>query len=234
MKIKPFNLKSDERMKKINGKIPQPIPKLNQHMLLVAPTNSGKSTIVANLLLGPLKMIYDKIIFFSPTYHLDIYPKLFQMDESNIHTQYSDNILDDIMKEKANLEEELEKKLYYLIIFDDMQEQFYRGGYLENFLCKCRHWGITIWVCAQYAYAISKKSRQQFSCFIMFPMLSNEEDREIIGETAPGSKKQYKLASDIVMKISKEQNNVRNFLFINKSLADKYWFNFENPIEISN
>jgi len=63
-------------------------------------------------------------------------------------------------------------------------------------------------------------------------MLSNEEDRDIIGETAPGLKKQYKIASEFVIKKSKEESNVKNFLFINKTLSDKYWFNFEYPIDI--
>jgi len=99
-------------MEKINKTIEEPFPKLNQHMLMVAPTNSGKSTIVANLLLGPIKFKYDKVIFFSSTWDYDIYRKVFQIDKENIHTVYSDDKLMEIMEEKQKLEEELDKNYF--------------------------------------------------------------------------------------------------------------------------
>jgi hypothetical protein len=228
MKIKPFHLDENKRLNKINNTIKEPFPKLNQHLLMCAPTNSGKSTIMGNLLLGPLKFKFDKVIFFSSTWDYDLYKKIIQIDKENIHQEYTDYKLQEILDEKKSLEEELNKPLFYLIIFDDMQEQFYKGSFLENFLCKCRHYGITLYVLAQYAYAISKKSRQQFSAFICFPMLSNEEDIDIISETAPGGKRDFKQAINY---IKSNSENVRDFLFINKNLKNKYWFNFEYPIE---
>jgi len=131
MKVIPFKLDENKRLEKINKTIPIPFPKLNQHMLMVAPTNSGKSTIVGNLLLGPLQMKFDKVIFFSSTWEYDIYNKIFQIDDENIYTEYSDEALHNIMNEKERLEEEKEKKLFYLIIFDDMQEQFFKGSYFD-------------------------------------------------------------------------------------------------------
>jgi hypothetical protein len=230
MKIKPFNLEENKRLIKINKTIPEPLMKLNDHCLFVAPTNSGKSTIVSNLLLGPLKNKFDSIHIFSPTYNYDIYPKLMKIDDENIHETYEDKIIDDIMEQHKKIEEDKGKPIFTLLIFDDFQELFSKGSYLENFICRCRHYGITIWILAQYIKAISRKTRQQFTGLLCFPALSNEEDLNLISETAPGSKKMFFTATNAVNELIKKTNNVHNFLWINKKLTNKYWFNFEQPI----
>lgn len=226
--ITVYNVNADNRMKKINSTIPEPLCHLNQHVLFCAPTNSGKSTIVLNLLKDHLKYKWDRVIFFSSTWQYDIYKHFIFIDKENIYETYSDEALNKIVEEQKKAMET--KPLYTLLIFDDMQEEFYRGSYLENFLCKCRHWNISVWVLAQYVYAISKRSRQQFTCFLTFPALINSEDEDVLAETAPIGKKKFKEACDIVNGYIYETRNKHNFLWVNKSLVQKYWLNFTSPI----
>jgi hypothetical protein len=231
-KIKVFNVDSNKRLDKINKSIePKFLPKLNQHMMICAPTNSGKSTIVANLLLGPLKFKWDRVIFFSGTWDYDLYKKVIQIDDEHVHTEYTDEKLMEIVEENKRLEEEKEKPIFTLLIFDDLQHEFSRGSYLEKFLTMCRHWNITCWVMAQYIHGISKQARQQFSSIICFPSLSNEEDLDLISEVSPISKKKFKEACKIINdKIKNDKLNIRTFLFINKNSPDKFYLNFEEPI----
>lgn len=230
IQIKPFNIKSDKRLQEINSTIKEPLPHLNQHMLICAPTNSGKSTITARLLLDHLRFKFDRVIFFSKTWDYDIYKKVFHVDKQNIHTTYSDADLMKIVDEQKSLEQDMGRPIYTLLVFDDFQDLFKRDTYLENFLCLCRHYNITVWVLAQYVKAISKKARQQFTCFICFPALSNEEDLDVISETAPIGKKRFKEACKIVDAIIKKDHDKHHFLFINKSLEDKYYLDFQHAI----
>lgn len=228
--VKPFNIKSDERLNKINKTIKEPLPHLNQHMMICAPTNSGKSTIVGNLLLYHLRFKWDRVIFFSKTWDYDIYKKIFYVDKPNIYREFSDAAVEKIVQEQKVLEEEKGHPIYTLLVFDDMQEHFKMNSYMENFLCMCRHWNITVWVIAQYIKALSKKARQQFVLTIAFPALSNEEDLDVISETAPIGKKKFKEACQVVDEIIKQDHNKHHFLFINKSLENKYWLDFSYPI----
>lgn len=227
--IEPFKEKGNERLDKINNTIKEPLPKLNQHLLISAPTGSGKSTIILNLLLKYLKFKWDRVIFFSETWDDDIYKDHIWIDEENIHTEYTDEKLKKIVEEQQNARKN-GKPIYTLIIFDDFQELFYKGSYLENFLCKCRHYGITVWCCAQYIYAISKKSRQQFTAVICFPQLSKEEDLDVIAEIAPMGKKKYREALQYVNNYINETKKIHTFLFINFKLPQKYWLDFSKPI----
>lgn len=227
--IKPFPEKGNERLDKINSTIPEPLPRLNQHLLISAPTGSGKSTIILNLLLKYLRFKWDRVIFFSETWDDDLYKEHIYIDPENVHTQYTDAKLQEIVEEQKKMKEE-GKPRYTLIIFDDMQEHFSKGSYLENFLCKCRHWGITVWCCAQYIYAISKKSRQQFTAIICFPALSKEEDLEVLSEIAPLGKKKFKEAVSLVDKYIKETGKIHTFLFINFKLPNKYYLDFTTKL----
>ena len=84
LKITPFDIANDKRLQKINATIPEPLPKLNQHVLFCAPTNSGKSTIIANLLLKPLKFKFDKVVFFSGAWDYDLYKDVMYIDPENV------------------------------------------------------------------------------------------------------------------------------------------------------
>ncbi|MBK9285065.1 MAG: hypothetical protein IPM51_12230 [Sphingobacteriaceae bacterium] len=229
--IKVYDVDKDKRMKKINSTIREPLPKLCQHVLFCSPTNSGKSTIILNLLKDHLAFKWDRIIFFSSTWDFDIYKEFIYIDKENIHRKFDyKDLMKIVQEQETSIEENPRKPLNTLIIFDDMQEYFRTGSILEDFLCKCRHYYITCWVVAQYVHAISKKARQQFTCFLVFPDKINEEDKDVIGETAPIGKKKFLKACDYVTDVIDRTGNKHNFLWINKSLVNKYWLNFKELI----
>lgn len=230
--IKPFQQKGQERETKINDTIKNPLPKLNQHVLIASPTGAGKSTIVLNLLMNHLKFKWDRVIFFSKTWDYDIYNDFIHVDEEYIHKDYDDHKLMKIVDQQIAIQKEKNKPIFTLIVFDDFQDLFNKGSILENFLCHCRHWNITCWVLAQYVKAISKLSRQQFTCTLCFPSIANEEDLEVISETAPVGKKAFKKACNEVLSIIKQDHNVHHFLWINKKLEDKYYCDFNIKLDV--
>lgn len=230
--IQPFKEKGHEREDKINKTIKEPLTKLNQHVLVASPTGAGKTTICLNLLMKYYKYKFDRIIFFSKTWDYDLYKDYIQVDDDNVYRDFSYQALNQIIDEQKAIQTEKKKKIFTLIVFDDFQDLFSRGSILEQFLCHCRHWNITCWVLAQYVKAISKLARQQFTGFLCFPNLANQEDLDIIAETAPLGKQVFKKACQLVNEKIGDDKNIRHFLWINKKLPQKYYLDFNHPLNV--
>ena len=125
--------------------------------LLIGPTNSGKTTLVRNIL--DIWAHKDTVLFaFVPTSDLDTgYQEIKQTlekkhVENQFYTEYDGEILEDLLeKMKAIVEEEKRKlmkegknpdqaeKLDFIILFDDVPYTTLRDKTLEFFMRKARH-----------------------------------------------------------------------------------------------
>lgn len=159
--------------------IPEPLPK--SHVLFSAPTSSGKSTLILNMILRD-KFKYNKyfkdIFYVSPTIKyddnfeiLDDYePKRGRADihlieaEENINNQLKD-LLEDIKSDD---------KKKRLIILDDCIHLLNNSKVLQQLLTSGRHNGITTWITTQSFRKINKTVRNNCLDYIIFK--STESD----------------------------------------------------------
>jgi len=176
-------------------KIPKPkdenlnLQKLNPFLmkyftntLFIAPTGVGKTNLIINLLDRPkfYKNKFDKVVLFSNTYYSDnIWKSCKSIDEENVHIDYSDDILEQIIEEQISSKDD-DEPLNTLIIFDDIIQQISKTKSLINkLIMRNRHYYLTIWITTQKYSLVSPTIRNNTSYFILFG-IKNKKEKEFI------------------------------------------------------
>jgi hypothetical protein len=185
MDIKKINKPKEENLnlKKLN-KI---LPKYFTNTLFVAPTNTGKTNLIINLLDRKefYKKAFDKVYLFSNTYNTDSIWKVCKtIDPEDTFINYSDQDLQDIVD---NQEESIKNKkpLNTLIIFDDIIQQINKNKSLINDLvARNRHYKLTIWITTQKFSKVSTIIRNNISYYILFGIKNKKEKDFIVSELA--------------------------------------------------
>jgi hypothetical protein len=153
--------------------------------LFIAPTGVGKTNLIINLLDRPrfYKNKFDKVILFSNTYHNDkIWKACKTIDEENVHIDYSDETLQEIIDEQRQSIEE-ENPINTLIIFDDIIQQINKHSSLINKLVmRNRHYYLTIWITTQKYSLVSPTIRNNTSYYVLFGIKNRKEKDFIINE----------------------------------------------------
>jgi len=183
MDIKKINKPKDENL---NLKELHPmLMKYFTNTLFIAPTGVGKTNLIINLLDRPrfYKNKFDKIILFSNTYHNDkIWKACKSIDEENVHVDYSDEKLEEIVDEQRQAIED-DEPINTLIIFDDIIQQINKHSALINKLVmRNRHYYLTIWITTQKYSLVSPTIRNNISYYILFGIKNRKEKEFIINE----------------------------------------------------
>jgi hypothetical protein len=183
MDIKKINKPKDENL---NLKELHPmLMKYFTNTLFIAPTGVGKTNLIINLLDRPrfYKNKFDKVILFSNTYHNDkIWKACKTIDEENVHIDYSDETLQEIIDEQRQSIED-ENPINTLIIFDDIIQQINKHSSLINKLVmRNRHYYLTIWITTQKYSLVSPTIRNNTSYYVLFGIKNRKEKDFIINE----------------------------------------------------
>ena len=200
-------LKVKNTNKKIDFDLPDPFPKNHFSLLLTAPTRSGKSVALMNLLYQPsinLKSHFKEIYFISPTLSLDSTLKAIVKDDDIIKIEDDEDLenLDTILKEiiKTQKEKDEDEKENVLVICDDMIDYLKKSKVLGNLFTKNRHYSISIILTAQaYRDAYSPKVRKNATCHMIFKMYNSKDIKAIDEEIFSGFEdglKHYKKATE--------------------------------------
>ena len=140
--------------------------KLPCRKLLLAQTNSGKTTLILNMCLEVYRDCFEKIVVFSSSWESDstwdplkqyFEEKEWNVDECGFST-YSDKVLSNIIEEQRAIikyqKQKGHKRLFgILVIFDDMlnTREAIRGKQIETLYTMGRHFCASVW-CSTQAY----------------------------------------------------------------------------------
>ena len=195
-----FTIHALPKSNKEVSKIPSNLPQSN--LLFVAPSNSGKTTLLVNLILKKAFgyiFHFDEIHIFSPTIFLDdswnlvqIYTETKQPKKHAkifIHDEYDKDLIEDIIVKQKETDKENRKRI--LIILDDLADQLTKGNdLLKKLFFKGRHWQITTWISSQSYKAIPRSIRINSPGFIFMNLNTNERSM-IISELSREDKKTF-------------------------------------------
>lgn len=227
LKIGKVEAPEDEDLKRRNAEIATPLPRIQQHLMIVAPTGGGKSNLVAWLLTkdGFLRGVYDRIEVFNPNHREDLLGRVAALPEDQIHDVYTDEALGAIMERQQEARAKGRPE-QCLILFDDCQDAFMTSGVLQRFASKARHYDCTMWIVCQYCCSIPPVCRNQMGAFILMGSLKNR-DLSVLEMIAPDDqlRRHYQAV--------RAQADPFAFLYITMKGegGKKYWLNFERPLD---
>ena len=184
--------------------------KMNSITAFVAPTNSGKTNLIVNLLNRRqfYRKRFDYIILISSTYHLDdMWRKAKGID--NVFESYDDEIINQIIEEqKKSLETEgREKTPNVLLILDDVIDSVPKNNSALNSLSmRLRHYKVTCWITTQKFNRLPSILRNQVQYYILFKA------------AAKNAKEQESIAAEVGSMV-----NEKTFLKLWDSVGENNW-----------
>jgi GTPase SAR1 family protein len=224
--LKILQVKKDKQMDEFKNII-SPLPKPPFSLVLIAPTKSGKSNIIVNLLKNSYfgyDDVFDEIYYISPTVGIDDTLKSINEDDNIIKIseeddlKFLDDILNDIVKnQKAKPKEERE---HVLIILDDCLDYLKKSKRLDSLPSYSRHYKISIILSTQVYNALPTKLRKNVNCFIISKIYNNKDLTNIEEELGANYK-------DFKENYNKATEKKYDFLFVDNREIE-LWHNFEN------
>ena len=222
LQILPPKKKKSKSKNGINDNLPQP-PFL---LCCVAPSQSGKSTVLLNIVLNPLFGYYDyfdTIYYFSPTVEFDKTLTGVMEEKKKIITITESDDLDNISGFVSEIIEEQKKNdENILMIFDDCVGYFSNDSYLSFLSLKYRHFRTSLIFTSQNFRSIPLKVRVNSGYFLIWKLFNHKEIDKImeeIGENFEDFKFYYEYATE----------QKYNFLYIDNN-RKRLYKNFDELI----
>lgn len=207
-------------------KIKHPLPKPPFSMALVAPTKSGKSNLIVNLLKNSYfgyDDVFKEIYYISPTVGIDETLRSINEDDDIIkiddedELKYLDDILNDIVKnQKAKDKEEREP---VLIVLDDCLDYLKKSKRLDALPSYSRHYNISIIITTQVYNALPTKLRKNVSCYLIARIYNNKDLQNIEEEIGANF-------SDFKTNYDKATKEKYSFLYVDNRNIE-LWRNFD-------
>jgi hypothetical protein len=166
--------------------IKHPLPSPPFTLALIAPTKSGKSNLIVNLLKNSYfgyDDVFKEIYYISPTVGIDETLRSINEDDDIIKIneeddlKFLDDILNDIVKtQKAKSKEDREP---VLIVLDDCLDYLKKSKRLDSLPSYSRHYNISIIITTQVYNALPTKLRKNSSGYLIARIYNNKDLQNI-------------------------------------------------------
>jgi len=161
--------------------------------LFIAPSNSGKTTLMVNLLLRRVFGVitsYETIHVISPTVFADdswemLLPdnykrfkiktrsgKLIKSADIQVHDEYNTQMIESIMNQQESVPKKKRRRI--LIILDDIADSIVQSPILDRLFFRGRHSGIWCWISSQLYKRIPRGLRVNSPYYVFFRVNTNE------------------------------------------------------------
>jgi len=232
----------------------EPFPDLPTSFVLAAPTASGKTVILLNLLLRYYKDMFARIWFFSPSIKLDpqyaplrkYLEAMSDQDKEPLMFEDLDQpVLGKLLDEQRTITEECRKRKLkapqVCVVLDDLADRGdiltkrqggNKGSWLISLATRGRHFGVTWIISSQVLNLVGTVIRKNARCMCVW-RLRNHKEVETLCEELSGI---YD-AKTIMAMYEHATAEPYSFMFVRldaKTRRDMFWLRFESrllPIE---
>ena len=225
----------------------EPFPDLPTSFLLAAPTASGKTMIILNLLLRYYKDMFARIWFFSPSIKLDpqyaplrkYLEAMSNQDKEPLMFEDLDQpVLGTLLDEQRKITEECRKRKIkppqVCVVLDDLADRGdiltkrqggNKGSWLISLATRGRHFGVTWIISSQVLNLVGTVIRKNCRCMCVW-RLRNHKEVETLCEELSGI---YD-AKTIMAMYEHATAEPYSFMFVRldaKTRRDMFWLRFE-------
>ena len=230
----------------------QPFPDLPTSFLLAAPTASGKTMIILNLLLRYYKDMFARIWFFSPSIKLDpqyaplrkyIEKMSDQTKEPLMFEDLHQDVLGKVLDEQRSITEACRKRKMkppqVCVVLDDLADRGdiltkrqggTQGSWMVSLATRGRHFGVTWIISSQVLNLVGTVIRKNCRCMCVWRLRNRREVETLCEELSGVYDKQTVM--DLYNHATAE---AFSFLFVRldaKTRRDMFWLRFESRLAI--
>ena len=163
-------------------------------IIVVAPSNSGESVLISNLISSPdlpYRRFFKKNIFiFSSTFSLNdpSFSMSDNIEKTNVYDEYNESAVMEIVNEQVGIIHKYSKKKapHLLFIFDDVVQDLpmTRQNVMNKLFFSARHYNISLILLSQQYKMVARSVRLNASDIIIFQTGNNQEVQKIAEEQA--------------------------------------------------
>jgi len=158
------------------------LPELPCIMTIVAPTKSGKTNLLTNILLRDefYKDVHDNVTIMSNTIEQDVTGR-FLKQACDCYTGYSDEVLGGIIQQQKSFDDD--DRPFIGMVFDDILGSLKRNSYLNSLVTRSRHFGIGLLAISVQSFkAVGPVIRNNTNAFICLNLQNMSELDKISSE----------------------------------------------------
>ena len=151
------------------------LPELPCIMCIVAPTKSGKTNLLTNLLLRDdfYKDVHDNVTIMSNTIDQDVTGRWLKKS-CDCYAGYSDEILGGIIQQQKSFDDD--DRPFIGMVFDDILGSLKRSSYLNSLVTRSRHFGVGLLAISVQSFkAVGPVIRNNTNAFICLNLQNMSE-----------------------------------------------------------
>jgi polynucleotide 5'-kinase involved in rRNA processing len=186
--IKPIQPVEIKEKRKYNPVLPSIMRNRGSILLLIGSQNSGKTTIINNLLLsksfwGGKNSAFDNVYIFCPSVELDDGYR-FLRENFECYSEYKAEYLENIKKTQMLFDKKDRPKI--MIVIDDGSGLIDRNSTFNHYLTRFRHYNSNIILSIQNFKSLSPIARSNASDVVLMNGIVNDKEMEKIEDEYDG------------------------------------------------